>query len=219
MSHNNVKAVLFDLDGTLLDTADDLGAALNHVLMQYSLPNVAADKYRPIASNGAQGLLELGFGEKLPLFNYEMLRAEFLDFYETNIATKTKLYHGTASLIEKLNSKEISWGIVTNKPEYLTKRLLPYFSEFNSSQVMVGGDTLAQRKPHPEPLLYAAKKLKIAPEQCLYVGDAIRDIEAGNAANMTTVIAQWGYIQQGEDLSKWQADFSCKKPLDLLSII
>ncbi|GHF93269.1 HAD family hydrolase [Thalassotalea marina] len=219
MQSKSIKAVLFDLDGTLLDTADDLGSALNHVLEQHNLPTVTPEAYRPIASNGAKGLLELGFAEQLSKFNFDQLREQFLDYYQNNIAQKTSLYGGVPALLETLNSNNIAWGVVTNKPEYLTTLLLPYFDEFTASQIMVGGDTLTQRKPHPAPLLYAAQAISIAPEQCLYVGDALRDIEAGNAANMTTVIAEWGYIKEDENLSLWQADFSCKKPQEILSFI
>jgi len=202
-----IKAVLFDLDGTLLDTANDLGEALNYVLNKQGLPTIERAIYRPVASDGAKGLLELGFKEQLANFNYDYLRSEFLSYYQENIAKHTCLYPGISQLLNFLNIKSIPWGVVTNKPEKLTKQLLPYFEEFNHCKVIVGGDTLAQRKPDPEPLLHACQALNIAPENCLYIGDALRDIEAGNRANMTTIVAGWGYIKESDNIENWFADY------------
>ncbi|WP_286235714.1 phosphoglycolate phosphatase [Thalassotalea sediminis] len=219
MKNESFKGVLFDLDGTLLDTANDLGAALNHVLAQHELPSIERSTYRPIASDGAQGLLNLGFGEKLSQFDFQALRQMFLGYYEANIARETCLYPEVKEMLQSLNEQSIPWGIVTNKPEYLTTMLLPNFSEFDHCKVMVGGDSLAERKPHPLPLQHAAKQLAVAPEDCLYVGDALRDIQAGNAANMTTVVAQWGYIKSQDNTKDWQADFINQSPIEILSII
>lgn len=216
---HTVAGVLFDLDGTLLDTADDLGAALNHVLVSHGLPIVAAEKYRPVASDGAKGLLELGFGKRISDFDFMALRAQFLDYYENNIATHTTLYPGVAQLLQTLESQQIPWAIVTNKPEGLTQKLLPHYLEFNQCAVMVGGDTLTKRKPDPAPLLHACNMMKVAPQKCFYVGDALRDIAAGNSAKMTTFIAQWGYILPDEDCNAWQADHSIATPLTLLEHI
>ncbi len=149
-----ITGVLFDLDGTILDTADDLGAALNFVLTEYNLPTITSEAYRPIASDGAKGLLELGFGDKISDYDFATLRQMFLNYYENNIAHHTKLYDGITELINELNTKNIAWGIVTNKPEGLTLKLLPYFPELAQSQVMVGGDSLAERKPHPAPIIF-----------------------------------------------------------------
>jgi phosphoglycolate phosphatase len=214
-----IAAVLFDLDGTLLDTADDLGAALNHVLSQHSMPMVAAQDYRPIASDGALGLLNLGFGETIKQHNYESLRQQFLDYYENNIATHTCLYPGVAELLQQLESSKIPWGIITNKPEGLTKTLLPHYPEFANCAVMVGGDTLAKRKPDPEPILYACQQINVDNKQCFYIGDALRDIQAGNNALMQTFVANWGYILAGENCISWQADHIINRPTDLLAFI
>jgi phosphoglycolate phosphatase len=221
LNNNNktIKGVLFDLDGTLLDTADDLGAALNFVLEKYSLPKVERERYRPIASDGALGLLNLGFGVTIKQYDYEQLRGQFLDYYENNIAIHTTLYEGVSSLLAKLDEQAIPWGIVTNKPEGLTRKLLPHYPEFNSCQSLIGGDTLAKRKPDPSPILHACKDIQVPPESCLYVGDALRDIQAGNAACSKTVIALWGYILADEDCSVWQADFLAKSPTEILSYI
>jgi len=215
-SLQNTQAVLFDLDGTLLDTANDLGEALNFVLTKHGLAKVERDIYRPIASDGAKGLLELGFKEQLKHFDYEQLRQEFLDYYQQNIAVHTQLYQGVSSLLDGLNQLNIPWGIVTNKPEGLTKQLLPYFKEFDLCGVMVGGDTLPNRKPDPEPLFFACKHLNVKHQQCIYVGDALRDIEAGNSAGMTTIVAQWGYIKKSDNINEWQADLIHRNPQDLL---
>lgn len=218
---NDIKkaqAVLFDLDGTLLDTANDLGEALNYILRQYNLPTIAREEYRPVASDGALGLLNLGFRERLSEFDYDTLRSEFLDYYQKNIANHTCLYSGVSELLSYLNTENIPWGIVTNKPEGLTKQLLPYFPEFENCSVMVGGDTLTKRKPDPAPLFHACEQMNINPKQSLYIGDALRDIEAGNRAGMKTFIAQWGYIKATDNINDWQADFIIKTPQELYSI-
>lgn len=194
MNTNKHKAVLFDLDGTLLDTANNLGEALNHVLTSKGLVPIEREQYRPIASDGTKGLLELGFGESLSQYGFDDLRKQFLDYYESNIAIHTTLYSGIEDLLTLLNKMDIPWGIVTNKPEYLSKILVPKFPQFNQCKTLVAGDTLPQRKPHPAPILFACEQIGIDPLDCIYVGDAPRDIEAGNSANMYTIIAQWGYI-------------------------
>ena len=173
-SANSIAAVLFDLDGTLLDTADDLGAALNHVLNTYKKPNVAEH---------------------------------------------TCLYPGVAELLQQLEDNNIPWGIITNKPEGLTKTLMPYYPEFANCAVMVGGDTLVKRKPDPEPILHACQQINVNNQQCFYVGDALRDIQAGNSALMKTFVANWGYILADEDCQTWQADHIIESPTDLLAFI
>lgn len=218
-STKQLASILFDLDGTLLDTADDLGAALNHVLNYYNKPTVAAKYYRPIASDGALGLLNLGFGDAIKQYDYDVLRQQFLTYYQENIAEHTCLYPGVAQLLKNLETHNIPWGIITNKPEGLTKLLLPHYPEFTNCAVMVGGDTLTKRKPDPEPILHACRQINVNHKQCFYVGDALRDIQAGNSAAMTTFVAKWGYILSNEDCQTWQADHIITKPLDLLNFI
>ena len=159
-----ISGVLFDLDGTLLDTANDLGEALNFVLRKYGLAEVAREDYRPIASDGALGLLTLGFSDSLKKYNYEQLRAEFLAYYEDNIAVHTCLYPEVSELLLTLNERKIPWGVVTNKPEDLTRLLLPYFDEFEHCLSLIGGDTLVNRKPHPEPIFKACEEISVASE-------------------------------------------------------
>ncbi|ASP49289.1 HAD family hydrolase [Cognaticolwellia beringensis] len=214
-----IASVLFDLDGTLLDTADDLGAALNHVLQRYNKPVVAAKDYRPVASDGALGLLNLGFGHDIKNYDYEVLRQQFLDYYQENIAVHTRLYSGVTELLQHLEANGIPWGIITNKPEGLTKILLPHYPEFINCAVMVGGDTLTKRKPDPEPILHACELINVNNQHCYYVGDALRDIQAGNSALMKTFVANWGYILADEDCLTWQADHIIDTPTDLLAFI
>jgi len=213
------NAILFDLDGTLLDTAKDLGNALNHILMDLKRPTVAYDVYRNIASDGAKGMLELGFGGDLKDFDFAKLRQQFLDYYENNICVDTDYFQGIESLLLALNQNNIPWGIVTNKPEFLTLQLVSYFPLLQNCGVVISGDTLSERKPHPLPLLHAQEKLGIASPNTWYIGDAERDIQAANAANMISVIAQYGYITDMQQTSEWNANLSIDNPSDLLAYI
>jgi phosphoglycolate phosphatase len=212
-------AVLFDLDGTLLDTAKDLGNALNHVLASCSRPPIPFRQYRNIASDGAKGLLELGFGMDIKDYDFALLRQQFLDHYQENICVDTTLFMGVQNVIETLQENDIPWGIVTNKPGWLTDLLLPHFSAFDQCQVVISGDTLTQRKPHPLPLIYAAEQLNVEPGACWYVGDAQRDIEAANAANMVSVLARYGYVESHLPIASWNADLEISKAEILLQHI
>lgn len=219
MSTQTFKGVLFDLDGTLLDTADDLGAALNHVLEQHELPTVSEKQYRDEASNGANALLSLGFGDHLEKFDLQELRQMLLDYYERNIAEYTKLFTGVVELIRHIEINNIPWGIVTNKPGFLTEPLVSQFELFSSAGSVVSGDTLSVAKPHPDPLLHAAQALGVEANSILYVGDAERDIDAGQRARMTTCIASWGYIGQETNTEAWSADFDLKTPQELIKLL
>ena len=215
------KGILFDLDGTLLDTADDLGAALNYVLSVHNMPTVSESQYRTAASDGSVALLNLGFGEKISQFSLDALREQFLKYYQDNIAVHTCFYSGIESLLTYLNNEGIPWGVVTNKPIDMTLALLPHFDVFSSPYCLsiIGGDSLPQRKPHPAPLLQASKEIDVPAELCMYVGDALRDITAGNSANMFTVIAEWGYITDLKECKDWQANLSVKDPNKILKHI
>ena len=210
------KGILFDLDGTLLDTARDLGNALNWVLSCHQQPTCEYEVYRDIASDGSQGLLEIGFGQRLAQFDLDTLKAQFLARYEQQICIDTVSFDGVTTLIDGLNSANIPWGIVTNKPQWLTELLLPHFTEFDACKVVVSGDTLAKRKPHPLPLTYAADVIDIAPEHIWYIGDAKRDIDAAKAANMTSVVANYGYIGPEHQASSWNADLYIDQPQTIL---
>jgi phosphoglycolate phosphatase len=217
-------AVLFDLDGTLLDTARDLGNTLNALLLDKGMPTVDYEQYRNIASNGAKGMLELGFGEALKQYDFEQLRQAFLDHYLNHICIDTCYFDGIETLLTTLNQKSIPWGVVTNKPEGLTLALLKSFPLLNNCQVIIGGDTLAERKPHPLPLLHAQDQLSkngapLINPSTWYVGDAERDIEAANAANMVSVIAKFGYIEDNTNIEAWQADFAVETAQDLTKLL
>ncbi|MGM0525380.1 MAG: HAD family hydrolase [Pseudomonadota bacterium] len=217
-----VKAVLFDLDGTLLDTAPDLGAALNYLCRQYQQPEISAETYTPIASHGSRGLLNLAFAEQMSIADSaeaKQLREKFLSYYNDNIAHATQPFKGVAELLQALKEATVEVAIVTNKPKLLTARLLPYFNDLHAIKVVVSGDTLTVSKPHPEPLLYAAKQLGVAVDSCVYVGDAERDIEAGRNAGMVTVLAGYGYISDQDQPQRWGADYTIEHPLELLKIL
>ncbi|OUS30731.1 hypothetical protein A9Q98_04285 [Thalassotalea sp. 42_200_T64] len=216
---SKAKGVLFDLDGTLLDTADDLGATLNYLLNRYAFKPVSSTQYRLVASDGVYPLLDLGFKEQLVNYDKLQLRQEFLDYYLLNLAKHTILYPGIAKLLSAIETANIPWGIVTNKPGFLTEPLLTNFPQFSHSRTNISGDTIAQSKPHPAPMLLASKEIGVAAEHIWYLGDAKRDIEAGNAANMTTVVAKWGYIKDQNACTSWQADHMVEDPLQLLEII
>jgi len=213
-----VKAVLFDLDGTLLDTAPDLGAALNVVCKQYERPAISAEAFTPVASHGSRGLLKLAFADDYSYMETELKHA-FLSEYKKNIAIHTRPYPGVLELLAVLQRESIHVAIVTNKPERLTQQLLPHFPEFEAINVVISGDTLSVAKPSPEPLFYAAEKLGIEPGDCIYVGDAERDIEAGRNAGMVTVLAEYGYISNEDQPQRWQADYHITSPLELLKLL
>ncbi|MDV6315040.1 HAD-IA family hydrolase [Idiomarina sp. HP20-50] len=213
-----VKAVLFDLDGTLLDTAPDLGAALNAVCEQYERPPINAEVFTPKASHGSRGLLQLAFADDYAHMETE-LRHAFLSAYKNNIALHTQPYPGVLELLAVLQRESIKVAIVTNKPERLTQQLLPHFPAFEAIQIVVSGDTLSVSKPSPDPLFYAAEKLGVEPADCLYVGDAERDIEAGRNAGMVTVLAEYGYISNEDQPQRWQADYHIASPLELLQLL
>ncbi|MCA1766952.1 MAG: HAD-IA family hydrolase [Idiomarina sp.] len=215
---SSVKAVLFDLDGTLLDTAPDLGAALNAVCQQYERPTIDAEIFTPVASHGSRGLLRLAFDDNYAHMETE-LRHAFLSAYKDNIATHTQPYPGVLELLAVLQRESIEVAIVTNKPERLTHQLLPHFPEFEAIEVVVSGDTLSVAKPSPEPLFHAAEQLGVEPADCVYVGDAERDIEAGRNAGMVTVLAEYGYISNEDQPQRWQADYHIASPLALLELL
>lgn len=214
----NLKGVLFDLDGTLLDTAGDMGAAANHVIASLGLPTLSDDVLQCTTSDGSYALLRAGIDEALiQQHGIEVLRGQMLTFYGQNLCHHTRPYEGVPELLAWLNHSDIPWGIVTNKPSALTLPLLAELPLFDNCRVTVSSDTLAFKKPHPAPLLFAAERLVMAPQQCVYIGDHKRDIEAGRAAGMTTIAAIWGYISAGEDPKNWQADHQTPTVLSLFN--
>ncbi|MGL6069675.1 HAD family hydrolase [Craterilacuibacter sp.] len=212
-----IQAVLFDLDGTLADTARDLGGALNRLLAEEGLPPQPYAAIRPIASHGARGLVSLGFGITQDHVRFEEYRLRFLEQYEHGFANETCLFDDINSMITALHQRGLVWGIITNKPMRFTDRLVPALPFALPPAVVVSGDTVGIAKPDPKPMLYAASQINIAPEHCLYVGDAERDIQAGRAVGMKTVLVNWGYIADHDRPHEWGADIRIDHPLELLA--
>ncbi len=211
------RAILFDLDGTLADTAPDLAAAVNQLQIARGLAPTPYAQLRPVASAGARGLIGAAFGIQPGDEDYENLRIAFLDNYVAALAVKSHLFDGIAVLLGTLREYGVPWGIVTNKAARLTDLLVPQIG-LQDAGCVISGDTTPHSKPHPAPLLEAARRLALAPQDCWYVGDDLRDIQAGRAANMQTVAAAWGYCGHAEPAS-WGADALTAKPLDLLDLI
>ncbi|MEO7773123.1 MAG: phosphoglycolate phosphatase [Steroidobacteraceae bacterium] len=210
-----VHAVLFDLDGTLVDTAPDMIGSLNALRAQESLAPLLYPLARTQVSHGSTGMIKLAFPDADPE-RFEILRDRFLDLYAARLAQDSSLFDGCATVLDALEEHGIHWGIVTNKPEWLTGPLLVALQLDKRPGCVVSGDTLPQRKPHPEPLLHAARALNVAPEDCLYVGDAQRDILAARAASMPVLVASYGYLGPDDDIVSWAADGDLATPLDLL---
>jgi len=213
------KGVFFDLDGTLADTAPDLVAAANLLRVARGLSPLPFEVLRPTASAGARGLIQGAFGYDNQHPQFEELRDEFLANYEKNICVHSKLFDGMDDLLLDLEKSLIVWGIVTNKIERFTHPLLKIMGLHQRSAAIVGGDTTPYSKPHPAPILKAAEICNINPSECLYVGDDLRDIEAGRAAGMKTVAAAYGYCGCDEPVNAWGADYIIHHPSELRSIV
>ena len=212
-----ISAVLFDLDGTLIDTAPDMGAALNNLLIEEGHQPLPLENIRPFVSKGGLVLTQLGFGKHVSEPEIEPLRLRFLQHYRDIVADDSKLFDGIADVIETLEKDNLPWGIVTNKPEWLTTPLLEQLALDVRSSVVICGDTLEFKKPHPQPLIVAADTIGVKCENCIYIGDDKRDIDAGNAAKMITLSAAYGYIEAGTNLDGWCADGNLDHPKELLS--
>jgi len=213
------KALLLDLDGTLADTAPDLAAALNAVLQEEGRRPLPFHEVRPHVSFGAPKLVRLGFGEDLAAEEFERLRGRLLEHYARGVCEETRLFDGFEAVLAHLESLGIPWGIVTNKPGWLTNPLLAALGLDRRSACTVSGDTVAERKPHPLPLLHASAQIRVPPERCVYVGDAERDIQAGRAAGMVTVAASWGYIPADDDPRDWAADRLFDEPSGIVELV
>ncbi|MEK7948294.1 phosphoglycolate phosphatase [Pigmentiphaga sp. YJ18] len=198
--------VLFDFDGTLADTAPDLAAAANQQRLRRGLPALPYEQLRPMASHGARGLLGVALGLTPDAPEYEACKQQFLNDYAANIAVHTVLFPGVEDLLANLVQEGWAWGIVTNKVTRFTTPLVRHLALEQHSAVVVCGDTTAYSKPHPEPLLHAAREVGVAPQHCLYVGDDQRDIIAGQAAGMKTIATAYGYCGNGVPVESWGAD-------------
>ena len=209
------KAVLFDLDGTLLDTAGDLVAALNHVLRAHGEPEQPFDVVRNYVSRGAVALLSKGFGIESSDQRIKPLWDEMLAFYAENLCHHTDYFDGMQKLLASIEDSGKPWGIVTNKPGFLTDPLLQQMNILPRIGCAVSGDTLPTRKPDPAPLIYAAEQMGVPANECIYIGDDLRDIEAGNGASMKTIAAAYGYIIPGDDPRSWGAHGIVHSPSEI----
>lgn len=209
-------AVLFDLDGTLVDTAPDLGAALNAMREKRGLGQVSEREYRPLSSHGAQGLLRLGFDVDREHPDFQDFREEFLSHYAANLTRNSPLFPGMEAVLANLDKRAVKWGVVTNKPSRYTDPLLAHLGLTERAAFVVSGDTCAYPKPHPEPLLHACKIAQVAACECLYVGDAERDVQAANAAGMPALVALYGYLGETDRPGEWGARGFIEQPAELL---
>jgi len=210
------RLVLFDLDGTLVDTADDLAAALNRCQSLRGLPPTPPQELRPWTSHGARGLIRRGFGLEPADAGYEDLRAEFLDHYEQALCVHSRLYDGIEQTLAAIEASDRRWGVVTNKPARFTRPLLRALGLERRAACVVSGDTAARPKPDPAPILRALAECRCEASASLYVGDDLRDVQAGRAAGVGTVVAAYGYSASIEDVSNWNADLVIDRPQDLL---
>lgn len=215
----NVQAVLFDLDGTLIDSAPDLGAAVDQMRTGRGLPSLPLDDYRPMAGAGARGMLGVAFGITPDHADFPAMREEFFRNYEQRMTQTTHAFAGVPELLQALVGRSLHWGVVTNKSMRFTGPLTRLMPLFASARAIVGGDSTPHSKPHPAPLLEAARQLGLQPQRCIYVGDDERDIVAARAADMPCVAATYGYLGGRPEVDGWGADACIASPLDLLSLL
>jgi phosphoglycolate phosphatase len=213
-----IAGVLFDLDGTLADTAPDLAAAANRMRLVRGLAEVPYEELRPQASHGARGLLGVAFGVHPGDTEFEALRIEFLESYERALCVHSKLFPGIGTLLDDLNRAGLPWGIVTNKARRFTEPLVKLLAIADGSSCVVSGDTTPHSKPHPAPLLEAARQLNLPAQHCVYIGDDARDIAAGQAADMATVAAAYGYCGDS-DARAWGADVTVTSVAEIFPLI
>ncbi len=215
---NKLTTILFDLDGTLVDTAPDLGYALNLQLERHGRKTLPLEKIRPVASHGSRGLLELGFGITPKDAHFMTMRDEYLNLYDQVFTRSPVLFDGVADLLESIENRGLRWGVVTNKPARFTQPLMQAIDLHQRAVCIVSGDDALRAKPHPDTLLLACTQAKVTPASCIYIGDAERDIKAGNIAGMKTVVALWGYIAETDRPMEWGADIVIETPAQLLGL-
>ncbi len=215
----NVAAVLFDLDGTLIDSAPDLGAAVDKMRVQRGLPSLPLEQYRPMAGAGARGMIGIAFGITPEHADFEAMKEEFFVNYENCMTERTRIFEGVHDMIAALVSQGLPWGVVTNKSSRFTDPLTSAMPLFATAGAIVSGNTTPHAKPHPEPLFEAARRLSVDPGRCVYVGDDERDIVAGLAAGMGTVAATYGYLGQQTDIARWNAHLHIDSPIKLLNYL
>ena len=219
MKFENIQAVLFDLDGTLIDSAPDLGAAADQMRVARGMPSLPLLHYRPMAGAGARGMISLAFGFTPEHPEYDAMKEEFFRNYEACMTQRTFAFEGVVQMIDALVAANLPWGVVTNKSKRFAEPLTQAMPLFKTAAVVISGDTTPYAKPHPEPLFEAARRLGISPTACVYVGDDERDIVAGHASGMKTVAATYGYLGLQSDVQKWQAHANIQSPLELSRLL
>jgi N-acetyl-D-muramate 6-phosphate phosphatase len=217
MSGRSVDAVLFDLDGTLVDSAPDLAGAANELRQAHGLAAIAFDALRPMVGTGARGMLEAAFGVSPTDARFDALREDFLARYESRMLRETRVFSRMEPVLRVLERAALPWGIVTNKAARFSEPLVHGLGLMQRCAVLISGDTTAHAKPHPQPLLEAARRLGVVPQRCLYIGDDLRDVQAGRGAGMATLAAAWGYLGCGESIDAWNADAVLAYPEELLN--
>lgn len=211
--------ILLDLDGTLVDTAPDLSLALNMQRERHGMPPLPQEKIRPYASHGSIGLLSVGFGLTPQDAEFSAMREEYLDLYDQVFTHSPILFAGVAELLTAIESKGLRWGVVTNKPRRFTEPMLKAIHLDQRAACVISGDDASRAKPHPDTLLMACAQTAMEPSDCVYMGDAERDIQAGKSAGMHTVLALYGYIDATDKPHEWGADAVINEPMELLSLI
>ena len=219
LAAGSVRAVLFDLDGTLVDSAPDLAGAGNDMRVARGLPVLPLSHFRPVVGSGARGMVEraLGVLPQDPVF--AECRDEFLARYEARITRETQVFEGLLPVLAAFARHAMPWGIVTNKASRYSVPLVRSLAALDAAATLVCGDTTPHAKPHPAPLLEAARQLAVDPPRCLYVGDDLRDVQAGTAAGMATVAVRWGYLGSGAPIDSWGASFVIESPDELLKLL
>ena len=216
---DKVEAVLFDLDGTLIDSAPDLGAAADKMRTDRGLTSLPLEHYRHMAGAGARGMIGIAFGITPEHPDFEAMKEEFFVNYENCMTERTQIFEGVVDMVASLVALGMPWGVVTNKSSRFTDPLTSSMPLFATAGTIVSGNTTPHAKPHPEPLYEAARRLAVDPSRCIYVGDDERDIVAGLAAGMGTVAATYGYLGQQADISSWNAHLQIDSPIDLLKFL
>ncbi len=215
----SLAAVLFDLDGTLVDSAPDLAGACNEMRIDRGLAPLPYEPLRRMVGSGARGMIGVSFGLTPESPGYAELRDEFLDRYEARMTRETRVFEEMLQVLDGLERKRLPWGIVTNKATRFSEPIVRALGLLPQAATLVCGDTTPHAKPHPEPLLEAARRIGVAASSCVYVGDDLRDVEAGRSAGMTTVAVRWGYLGAAEPIDAWGADHIVQTPADLLKLL
>jgi N-acetyl-D-muramate 6-phosphate phosphatase len=218
MGGTRIKAILFDLDGTLIDSAPDLAGAANEMRAARGLPELPYEHFRPMVGSGARGMLHRALAMDPEHAEFAAAREEFLTRYESRMTRDTRVFPDIVPLLQDLLERALPWAIVTNKAARFSEPVVQALGLHLQSRTLVSGDTTPHAKPHPAPLLEAARRIGIAAAQCIYVGDDLRDVQAGRAAGMATVAVAWGYLGQGEAIDDWGADHVIQHPNQLLQL-